>query len=348
MPHSGGGGSHSCGSHSSSHSFGGSHYSHSSGHGGSSGPSGPCRSYYTGASRYIYYNHGHHYYTYSDSNPAEIGFSPVRLLMLLVYIPFFIIALSMIVHSVHVPVKVNWQDEHILDYKPVVEIEDGIHVLSDSDAQQMHDVFQQVWDTTGVMPAFISVSNSDWENNTDLEQEAYDLYVNHFPDECHILIVYSTDPDASSDYDDWHFEIMVGDNAGNGNKGIFTDSTVDDLKEDLQKYFTARTRYSIGQAVSTAFSNRLPSLMNVSLNLDGIFFGIVILLFVSVHAFFMTGLFTLVRARKYKNAVQIANNSVEYKCPYCGVIYTDEVRRRYGKCQSCGAPFPLDSIQQGM
>ena len=205
--------------------------------------------------------------------------------MLIIYIPFFIIAIMMIAQSVHIPAKVQVSNEHIANYDPAIQITDNIGVLSETDKQQMYGIFAKIRDKTGVIPSFISISNSDWDQNTTLEQEAYDLYVNNFPDECHILVVYSTDPEASSSYDDWHFEIMVGDNAGNGSKGIFTGDTVSDLRSDLQKYFTARTRYTIGQAVTAAFSNRLPSLMSTRINWDGILFGAFILLFISVYAF---------------------------------------------------------------
>jgi ribosomal protein L37AE/L43A len=169
------------------------------------------------------------------------------------------------------------------------------------------------------------------------------VHVNDFADESHVLVVYSTDPETVNVYDDWNFQLMMGDNTGNASKGIFTENKTTDLREKLNEYFTARTRYSIGEAVDVAFSEELPSLMKSTIDYGSVFTAIAMLVFIVVHAMFMTGIAEVLYAKKkHKGVVPVSTDSKEYKCPYCGTVYTDEVRRKYGKCQSCGAPFTLE------
>ena len=61
-------------------------------------------------------------------------------------------------------------------------------------------IFHLFRDKTGVTPAIITVDNREWKGYyNDLENYAYDRYVNMFPDEKHWLIVYSSDLAAAND-----------------------------------------------------------------------------------------------------------------------------------------------------
>ena len=80
------------------------------------------------------------------------------------------------------------------------------------------------------------LKDSDWEGKyMSLEKYAYSLYVNKFSDEQHFLIVYSKPDDAdTSDFVDWSWEGMQGDDTDN----ILTEVAMDIFNDDLEKYLT--------------------------------------------------------------------------------------------------------------
>ena len=121
--------------------------------------------------------------------------------MLLFYLPFILFTFSMFAEAYHHPHKLPQN----YDYKIVVE--DKANVLGNT--AELRNSLVAFYNRTGISPAVITVENSDWQGNySDLENYAYDLYVNHFADESHWLIVYST-PDgySSSDgFEDWYWE----------------------------------------------------------------------------------------------------------------------------------------------
>lgn len=121
------------------------------------------------------------------------------------------------------------------------------------------------YNRTGISPAVITVENSDWQGYySDLENYAYDLYVNHFADESHWLIVYST-PDgySSSDgFEDWYWEGMQG----NDTDDVLTKSVTNSFNDELQKNLTARTRYTVSSAISTSFDDLTPTVMKSKVN----------------------------------------------------------------------------------
>ena len=218
MPHSSGGGSHSGGSHSGSH-----HSSHS--HGGSGRSSRHVRStYFPDARRYVYYDHHRPVYVYADYDITEKR-SPLRFLMLLFYLPFILFTFSMFAEAYHHPHKLPQN----YDYKIVVE--DKANVLGNT--AELRNSLVAFYNRTGISPAVITVENSDWQGNySDLENYAYDLYVNHFADESHWLIVYST-PDgySSSDgFEDWYWEGMQG----NDTDDVLTKSVTNSFNDELQ------------------------------------------------------------------------------------------------------------------
>ena len=245
MPHSSGGGSHGGGSHGGSH-----HSSHS--HGGSGRSARHVRStYFPDARRYVYYDHHRPVYVYADYDITEKR-SPLRFLMLLFYLPFILFTFSMFAEAYHHPHKLPQN----YDYKIVVE--DKANVLGNT--AELRNSLVAFYNRTGISPAVITVENSDWQGiYSDLENYAYDLYVNHFADESHWLIVYST-PDgySSSDgFEDWYWEGMQG----NDTDDVLTESVTNSFNDELQKNLTARTRYTVSSAISTSFDNLTPTVM---------------------------------------------------------------------------------------
>jgi len=178
------------------------------------------------------------------------------------------------------------------------------------------------------------VENSDWQGNySDLENYAYDLYVNHFADESHWLIVYST-PDgySSSDgFEDWYWEGMQG----NDTDDVLTESVTNSFNDELQKNLTARTRYTVSSAISTSFDDLTPTVMKSKVNWTMLFTSIAILAFVCLHACLMIGINP--KARKYAKAKPCSDAAQEKACEYCGYTYVVDTCT---ECPHCGAPIP--------
>ncbi len=318
MPHSSGGGSHGGGSH------GGSH--HSSGSRG--GSSRRVRSsYFPGARRFCYYSHHRPVYVYADHDITQT-FSPANLIMILFYIPFFIGIFAMFGSAVHHPKKLAD------NYDTSIVIQDELGVIDNQ--AMLQETLGQFYQKTGVTPAVVTVTNDEWLGKyDDLENFAYDKYVNLFDDEKHWLIVYSQPAGTaaigrSDDFVDWYWEGMQGDDTDD----IITEKKADVFTNNLQKYLTARSRYSVGMAVNTAFNDITPSIMDTEIIWGEIFMGLGMLAFIALHMCIMLGLTP--KARKYRKATEIPQTAKEDTCEYCGGVY---VIGTCIKCPHCGAPI---------
>lgn len=252
--------------------------------------------------------------------------SPLRFLMLLFYLPFILFTFSMFAEAYHHPHKLPQN----YDYKIVVE--DKANVLGNT--AELRNSLVAFYNRTGISPAVITVENSDWQGYySDLENYAYDLYVNHFADESHWLIVYST-PDgySSSDgFEDWYWEGMQG----NDTDDVLTESVTNSFNDELQKNLTARTRYTVSSAISTSFDDLTPTVMKSKVNWAMLFTSIAILAFVCLHACLMIGINP--KARKYAKAKPCSDAAQEKACEYCGYTYVVDTCT---ECPHCGAPIP--------
>lgn len=247
-------------------------------------------------------------------------------LMLLFYLPFILFTFSMFAEAYHHPHKLPQN----YDYKIVVE--DKANVLGNT--AELRNSLVAFYNRTGISPAVITVENSDWQGYySDLENYAYDLYVNHFADESHWLIVYST-PDgySSSDgFEDWYWEGMQG----NDTDDVLTESVTNSFNDELQKNLTARTRYTVSSAISTSFDDLTPTVMKSKVNWTMLFTSIAILAFVCLHACLMIGINP--KARKYAKAKPCSDAAQERACEYCGYTYVVDTCT---ECPHCGAPIP--------
>ena len=276
MPHSSGGGSHGGGSHG-----GGSHHSSSRG-GGSSRPS-ISRQPYPGARRYRYYRHGRYHYFYS-SRKGKI-FSPARLLLGFVYLPFLIPVGSLLI----TPIAKRFQK-----YDTRIIVKDEANVIKDHSS--LDNALSGFYQKTHITPAVVTVRNESWQSNySSLEDYAYDRYLAEFDDEMHWLIVYSEPTAPDEKFNDWYWEGMQGDD---------TDSV-------LTSYVTGQFNFDFQQrleAGNTDLGKNLADSFNVATNLakkPGILpplsqIGptLFMLGFLMFHAYFMLGLNEL----KYRNA----------------------------------------------
>lgn len=319
MPHSSGGGSHSGGSHS------GSGFSSSSSSSGGSSAKHIKNTSFPGARRYVYYENYRPVYIYADYDIRK-GTASGKFFSILGSAVSLLFGIMLLAMCYDKPQKMDTSPSYSC------EIVDCAGVIDDADMVQ--SAIDDFYDETGIPVEVITVENSDWQGvYSDLENYAYDLYVNHFADESHWLIVYST-PDgySSSDgFEDWYWEGMQG----NDTDDVLTKSVTNSFNDELQKNLTARTRYTVSSAISTSFDDLTPTVMKSKVNWTMLFTSIAILAFVCLHACLMIGINP--KARKYAKAKPCSDAAQEKACEYCGYTYVVDTCT---ECPHCGAPIP--------
>ncbi len=326
MPHSSGGGSHGGGSHHSS--------SHSS-HGGSGSSSRTSKTYFHGAKRYSYYNrHGVQEYVYSNRDLTK-GPSKARYLILLFYIPFICAIVTLFVQAVAKPKPLK------MDYNHQIVIEDHLGVLDEKALMNSLTPFQE---KTGITPSVITVYDEEWkENYYSLEDYAFSLYVNHFQDEKHWLIVYSETMYKDESFNAWSYEGMQGDDTD----PLITQSIADKFTDTLTENLYAENYNDVTQAIGKSFEEINEVIMEKNVDMGQLAMGFVMGAFICVHCYFMV---FFDPDKKYRNAVydpeEQVNNRLDaleqrlaqvhqptvkrmMACKYCGSIFTE------GECATC-------------
>ena len=176
MPHSSGGGSHGGGSH------GGSH--------GSSGSSNRIsHTYFPGARRFRrHYTDGRpDEYIYATSKPAGASLSAIIFVGIFGAIFCSIMFFS---YLSDMPGKLKTK------YKDAPCVYDEIDIIADDEA--LEKALNDYCDVTGICPVIYTTYDETWAGGgysmityEDLESYAFDMYVDHFSDEQHFVIVYS-------------------------------------------------------------------------------------------------------------------------------------------------------------
>lgn len=254
MPHSSGGGSHRGGSH-------GGHRSHSS-HGGSrSGVNGVRMSKrpFANSNRYRYRRFGGGYgYIYANREPERIRLS-VFIVQIVFFIPFILAGILVSSAAFFGAFGVKALTPQYSDTGNYIE--DNIGVIDNY--EYLNETLGEFQELTGICPYIITVYDSDWEKYYyNLENYAYDLYVNHFYDEQHFLIVYSESETVyENGFVDWSWEGMQGDDTD----AIITSNKFSEFQEDLQRYLTMND-YTVGAAFQQAFRNALGYIMEKNHN----------------------------------------------------------------------------------
>ena len=321
MPHSSGGGSHSGGSHSShssSHSSGGG--SHSSG-----SHSSPVYSNkpFAGSHRFVYYRHNQPHYYYSRNTRPE----PVSMTGRIITILFLSIFLLFTIPFWPTAVSVSRPISQPSD--TTIYIQDNLDVIAD-ETSLMHSL-EQFRDETGVVPAVVTDDNSWQDYYSSLETYAYDLYVNQFADEKHWLIVYTSN--SSTEFDDWHFEGMIGDDTS----GAVSSRGEDILTGNMQKYLTARSKYDVGEAVANAFNDTLVEIQKPHVEWVVV---VILALFCGFPLYFIIGeILGIISDKRYASGYRCPDKPVEVKCEYCGGTY---IKDTHLNCPFCGAHLAIE------
>ncbi len=253
---------------------------------------------------------------------------------IIIFSAFMIPALFALIYgtkqSVNVPKKLTYFEDR--DKRPEYVIEDDLDVLEDEKA--LKKSMKEFYETTGIVPAVITVENSEWKADySNMEQYAYDQYVNRFHSaEVYVLIVYSSET-KDDGFDDWHYEIMLGDDT----EHIFTDKRTREFNEALNKRFLERSKYSVDDAIAKTLDEYRPKVMKTSFDpVSIIIWVIVFFVFAACGVpFLIVGLKPEKIPEEYKTA-QPCDLTVVYQeaCNYCGGVY---IIGMHTSCPYCGA-----------
>ena len=319
MPHSSGGGSHGGGSH------GG------SSHGGSGGSSTHHSSkYFTGSHHYAYYKDGkvHHFYNQKPITKESLertrkGLKIARCIWAAFYLIAIIAILKTQVFGVASKMHTIYSDTDI-------QIRDTIGWMGDTDA--LEDEMEEFQELSGITPYILVIPNTEWKGNyTDLETYAYDYYLSEFDDECHWLIVYSTDGDE--DWEDWYWEGMQGDNTD----PCLTRGNCDNFRESLEK--SLRKGKPLEDSLEKAFADLNDTMFDIHFDPLSL---IMMFIALPLHAGMMyLPIYGISSSYKIDcKAFELPDAEKMYKedtCTYCGGMFIHGI---HISCPHCGGPLP--------
>ena len=333
MPHSSGGGSHSGGSHS-----GGSSHSHSSRSSGGSSSGGGLPSFrqtssqpFRGSRRYLYYRDNKPYFVYTNYDVRKRDPMPIVsliLIMVLILIPWFIGCIVGICFSFKKPKKLSYYSKC-----PKLVIEDNIGVFEDEN--NLEESMEAFFDKTGIVPAVITVSNDTWnENYTNLENYAYDLYVNRFHDEYHWLIVYS-EATKEDGFNDWYWEGMQGNNTD----PILTEELAASFTESLHTKLLQRSKYSVDDAIAKTFDEYTPQMMKTYVDKLMLIMCVILLLACVAVMLYAIKVYWPEKVPDYYKNAKLCELTAVYQepCNFCGGVY---IIGMHTTCPHCGAALP--------
>ena len=231
MPHGGGGGSAGGGFH--------------GGSGSSSGGRGISHTYYPGSKRYRYMkSNGDYDYVYMRNVPGKSELRTSIITFVSVIGLMLFVTVMMLAEGNSSPKKIKGSYE-----SPDTHIE-GYSYLDNT--EELEKNLEEFEDLTGICPIVYAVYNDDWDDYKDLEDYAYDLYVDNYSDEEHFVIVYSIDED---DAGDWYWETMVGDDTDD----ILTEGRLKTFGKALQKRLESGTEP--GKAISETIEDSFDYIM---------------------------------------------------------------------------------------
>ena len=187
---------------------------------------------------------------------------------------------------------------------------------------------------TGITPAVKTVNHSEWDQRYYLlEDYAYRVYKDLFPDEKHWLIVYSADPDVSDGFDNWKWEGMQG----NDTDPILAEEEVALFNTTLHKCLLQREKYDVGQAIKIAFDTLTPVAMRVYLpeGKRNTMIGVVVFFSMIFIPLLISFANDKRKFKYYATAVKCPDELTDQEpCSYCGGIYIVGLQKR---CPHCGA-----------
>ena len=312
MPHSSGGGSHGGGFHGGSHGGSGTRMS---------------RSYFAGATRYIYYWHGVPNEIFSNTDLKKNAASTRGAMTFFAVMFMGMITLVFMLEAFHYPNKLE------TDYDTAIYISDHANVMTVEEEGRLMESLIRFQDETGITPYVCTVYDYDWSDKSNLEDYAYDLYVERFKDEKHWLIVYSVPDESSSE--DWSWEGMQGDDTD----PILGDRETKMFGRELTDLLENNRDLSPAGAIARTFDDTTPEMMR-QYTIWGFVIAGCVAAAAGAAAVVLIQIFGRKSARKYETAITVERNEVlkQQNCDYCGGIY---VEGHHTTCPHCGAQLPF-------
>jgi len=314
MPHSSGGGSHGGGS-----------------HGGSHGSSSPRVSHrpHCGSRRYIYYYPGTNRYEYlyfsgmrTEPDNAQLRGAAFFSLVLL------FVAFLFVKSALAGPTKTD-----LSSYDSDIRIVDQMELLDNSTA--LNDALSDFRMLTGVSPAIEVVTHADWETDyATLESFAYSEYLRMFDDEKHWLFVFSVPENTDSDFTDWAWEGMIGDDVG----GTISGTAEENMTRLMQKYLLRYDMDGAAAAITGAFREFSETVMDPPTGVSAYLPAVIPLLLAVVLV--LSAWIDYQRKVRLAAAYLIDDAALqEQHCPSCGCMY---VEGTVDACPCCNEPIPAD------
>lgn len=337
MPHSSGGGSHSGGSHSGgSHS---SHSSHRSGGGSSSGGSSRRTSDvpFKGSRRYLYYRDNKPQFVYANYDVRKPNRMPLItgiIVFVFFLFPVLIGCIIGMVSSIKKPQRIDFGNYK--NKRPEFVIEDNLGIFENK--KKLKGAMEDFYDETGIIPAVITVSNEDWnEDYTSLESYAYDQYINRFKEfhEIHWLIVYS-ESTKDNGFSDWYWEGMQGDETDS----ILTEKQTAAFTESLHKRLLQRAKYSVEDAIGITLDEYRVKVMKTTVNTPMLLICLfMFLMFGGISFYSFTVAYKPDKVPEYYKNAKPCDLTMVYQepCTFCGGIY---IIGMHTTCPHCGAALP--------
>ena len=323
MPHSSGGGSHSSGSHSSGGSS-----SHSS------GPSNHTyKQYRPGCRTYVRYINNRPTYIYSNYDVTKKPSIFSTIFVLVFIIPYLFLSLIALFEGITTSlIPPSKLESNYSLYNTYVE--DTIDIFAEEEEAKLSNELKDFYNITGVQPVLLTVDTSLLYNYSSAENYAYDLYLNTFErgDEDKWLLVYITD--ANSEWEDWYYEGMQGDNTSS----IITETIGEKFTDRVVNNLTARSKMSIADSFIESFDYiESNGLMDIEPSYEILLVSIVMLTF-AVYTFYKAVIDPYVQYNKNKDYIECPKGKpIEDTCDYCNGVY---VIGSVNSCPHCGATLP--------
>ena len=333
--HSGGGGSSS----SSTSSYGGSGGSHSGGNSirSSTTPFSGCynRCYYDSFGRY------HSYYTDDKSFGTKSGWSFGRIFILLfITIHMFFMTGGFALGFIEFGGKVDGNPERIF-------IEDRVDILTHSEEEELIELFEKVYEKSG-MPVALYTDDFSWkENYVSLEVYSEELYYSIDFDEDAMIILFTIDYDnIDNDFVDWEYDMYCGDDTVK----CLSDKTFDKLLDNFQK---AMSRQDLDFALTHSWNSVMDDLAKTSINSEVLIMLLFFVLFYGVfYVAIIGGVIKENQAYKYYKKHSDLLDDQYYmpsygpsikpkyysKCPVCN----EDNSKQNAKCKFCGASLKIE------
>ena len=213
--------------------------------------------------------------------------------------------------------------------KDRIYIVDNVDILTDSEEQDVLELFEKVYDKSG-MPITLWTDDYEWKDHYySLEVYSEELYYGIGMDEDAMIILFTVD--GTSDWYDWEYDIYCGDDTVK----CFSDQAFDKLLANFQK---AMSGQDLEEALEYSWESVMDMLAKTEVSLAVIPMLIFLLCFYGIFYFaIFGGVKTKNDAYRYfkENPEKLSNTPMTLysECPNCGASNATQNET----CPYCGS-----------